>query len=189
MVPGDEMGCIKLDIVFVGDYSGSVGGNEDFVVDAFQAFAKKFQISEADVKIGIVTFDDNAFLVCPLTSDSVIIRHKLNSLRHIAANSSSGTDITTGLSKADEVLYENGRLHVQKIVVLVSDGLQSNYADSTTTEVSNRLKRKGAIVCTVLIENVSARNAIMESIASPGYYVESSYGTLVDELKKLHLCR
>jgi Mg-chelatase subunit ChlD len=184
-IPKTGGGCLKLDIVLVGDYSGSVAGYESFIVDAFQAFASRFEISENDIKLGVITFGESATMICPLTSDKAIVKQRLDILRHAGAMDAS-TDITSGLMAAMSELQGNGRYNTQKMIILVSDGFHNLSGDPEALAAT--IKRTGMIISTVVIADTSANRLLMESIATPGFYVESSYGTLIDELKALDLC-
>jgi len=60
-------GCLKMDIVLVGDLSGSCQGNEKFIGDAFISIIEKLEIGEDNVKVGIVTFNSWVGVHTPLS--------------------------------------------------------------------------------------------------------------------------
>lgn len=184
----DNNGCLRLDILLVGDYSYSCDGKEHFIVDAFKAFANRFKLSEEDFKIGIITFEETATIRCPLTSDPILFNDAIKKLENLKANG-AGTNITLALRAAFDELHSNGRQHTTKIIILVSDGLNNN-GEADPVKVADQIKITGTTICTVLVDKESnATNAtVMKYIATSGWYVESSYGTLIDELKTLDIC-
>lgn len=177
-------GCLKLDIFLVGDYSSSVIGHQRFVVDAFEAFASKFEVSEDAIKIGVMTFDDNAYIQCPLTSDPGLLKLSLAILRQKIPQNT--TNIKAPLEAAGDQLWANGRKNVRKIIILVSDGFHNG--GGGLYEAADNLKKQGIVIATIAIDDGSWNKPVMEYLATPGFYVESSYGTLVDVLKSLDVC-
>jgi len=182
-------GCLQLDIMLVGDYSGSVMGSERFIADAFETFGSRFKISEQDIKVGIIIFSDNPSVLCPLTSDPFVLKNSLIVLRATKADPDGMTHITDAMKEAANQLYSNGRHNVRKLIILVSDGLH-NGEDGSNGLITTCLmiQKTGIIICTVVIEGDYHNQTLMETVANPGFYVASSYGTLVDQLKSLDVC-
>src|SRR6185369_13881362 len=75
--------CLKLDIMLIGDMSGSVQGNEQFVYNALSTFASRFELSEEGVKIGAITFDSSPKLISPLTANKQQLLTNLISIKSV----------------------------------------------------------------------------------------------------------
>lgn len=179
--------CLKLDIVLVGDFSQSVTGHERFVADAFEAFADNLELSEEDCKIGVVMFDDKVIFKAPLTSDKTTLRKALQVVRATSVDQNSTTDFFPPMKAASEELWGNGRLKTRKVIILVSDGLHNGPVG--IEDLGLAIQKTGVLISTVLIKTPEGSNStLMYNLATPGLYVESSYGTLVNQLKKLNLC-
>ena len=183
-------GCLRLDVMLVGDYSGSVAGSEGFVVNSFSAFYNRFELGEEQVKIGVISFNDSPTLVCPLTSDKKLLGGRLATL--VSQKADGGTNITSSLMYASHELQENGRDNVRKIIIIVSDGINGG-DDDALIAISDQVTRLGFIICTIVIKDPESvyqitNSSLMERIATQGFYVESSYGTLINELEKLDVC-
>lgn len=181
--------CLKLDVVLVGDYSGSVEGNEPFVRAAFHAFADRLDLGEDQVRLGIVLFGDQATIDCPLTGDRATLLDRLALLETKAAQY-GGTDLTSGLLTAGAMLTLD-RPDARKLVVLISDGLHNNH-DRDPQALAQLLQLQQVQVAPVLILSnhlvEGAGRPLMVSLASPGLYHEASYETLIGVLKKLDVC-
>jgi len=81
---------------------------------------------------------------------------------------------------------------VRKIIIIVSDGINGG-DDDALIAISDQVTRLGFIICTIVIKDPESvyqitNSSLMERIATQGFYVESSYGTLINELEKLDVC-
>lgn len=72
--------CLDMDIILLGDYSGSITGKQHLIQKAFLEFSQSFEYS-ASVRIGIVLFDENQNEILSLTkSDNTVVKEKINSM-------------------------------------------------------------------------------------------------------------
>lgn len=177
-------GCLQLDIVIVGDLSGSVQGSEKFVSDAFQAFSSKLEVSEEAVKIGVVVFNSVAYMIQPLTSDKTILGKKVGSIASFEASGS--TNMLSAFGMAIDDLVQNGRKGFRKIIIMVSDGAVDN--SDATLLVAQQIKAANISICGVLILDGTVDHEFMKVISSEYCYTEANYGNLIKELEKLDMC-
>lgn len=183
-------GCLELDLILLGDYSSSLRSQEHYFVDACRSFVKKFQLSEESIKIGIVTFNDTAKLISPLSSDTTFITNRINELAEEIGESYTNMEI--GLFLALNELTLNGRPNAQKIIIVLSDGAVNDPGDAesapiTTMAIIQQLRMTGIGICSILIKSGEEQSDFMKAISS-GCYAESNYENLAIELSKLDVC-
>jgi len=183
-------GCLELDLILIGDYSSSLRGQEHYFVGACRTFVKKFQLSEQTIKIGIVTFNDTAKLISPLSSDTSFITSRINELAEEIGE--DWTNMEKGLFVAFNEFTNNGRPNAQKMIIILSDGAVNDPGDKTsapitTMEIIQQLRMTGMGVCSILIKSGEEEPEFMKAISS-GCYAESSYENLAIELAKLDVC-
>lgn len=180
-----ENGCIKLDIILVGDISASVQGYETFVADAFDAFVNKFDLADDGIKIGVVTFETHVKVLSHLTTDKDTLKYAVNRIRREGTGTS--TNLIDALRTCSKEILSNGRYGVRKIVIVVSDGDADNKDE--TLAVANDLKvLVGTNICTVLITSGTPRPDFLKAISSESCYVETNYQNLITEINKLDIC-
>lgn len=183
LVTTPQPDCLKVDIILVGDFSGSVGGYEKFVTDAFTAFIDKFNLSEEGVKIGMVYFDESAYLISPLTNNKDTLRNRFDNSNPIAGGD---TNLKDALMVSFNELTENGRQGYKRIIILISDG---DAQDKEGAEIiARQVKSTGVMICGVLIVSGFSQNEYMKQVSSEFCYVETSYENLIEELRKLDIC-
>ena len=176
-----RQGCLQMDLMLIGDFSASVHGNEQFISDAFKSFAQKLTVSEDGVRIGVIAFNNEAFLISPLNSDPQDLNSRIVSLRSFDATGT--TNLNSALYMATESLTKSR--DIRKMIIIVSDGdVDSN---GQVYAIASQLKAIGIGICTVLIKNASSKEEFMKAISSD-CYVESDYETLGEELQKLSIC-
>lgn len=183
----ERSGCAQLDIVLIGDFSGSVKGREKFIVEAFSTFIDQFELSESTVKIGLIAFDDFAHILSPLTSDKATIQTGFDKMKTNQA--SGGTEMLVGLSAAfTEIIGKNGRSGIQKIIILVSDGDPDDSDKAGEAEMIKQLTSSSYVmVCSIVITQSSCDREFMKEISN-GCYAEADYMSLAFELKNLDIC-
>jgi len=181
----EENGCLQMDIMLLGDFSGSVEGYEPFVADAFKAFAKRFELSEDGVKIGAAIFNSDTLLISPLTSNEKFLHNQLDSLTYYY-QAQSTTDMIGALQLAMHEFEVNGRVGYRKIIILVSDGKPD--VRDTVIQLSQLIKASNIGICGILILANNNDREFMKVISSDYCFVESSYENLITELKRLDVC-
>lgn len=192
--------CLQMDIILLGDFSGSVKGYEPFIAQAFNAFVKHFDVSENGVKIGVIAFGSMAEIICPLTSNEQLLQSKMDSLAFYKSN--GVTNMYLGFIYAKNQFQLHGRAGFKKMIVLVSDG-----EPDLKTEVlifGQKIKADNIGICSVMIvkkmiDDDAPMNYLglpmnqingaqfMQDISSD-CYVESDYQNLIIELRKLDIC-
>lgn len=183
----EKPGCAQLDIILLGDFSGSVQGREKFVVDAFSTFINQFELSEATVKIGMIMFNDNAYITSPLTSNKDELVAGFNKIASTTA--SGGTEMVFGLRTAyGEILSKKGRDNIQKIIILVSDGDPDDHNKEDEIAMIKQMGEGQFVsICSIVITQSGCDRDFMKEISN-GCYSEADYMSLAYELKNLDIC-
>jgi len=172
--------CLQLDIVLIGDISGSVQGFEPFIRKAFLSFSNKFELDEDGVNIGVMVFNDIPYVLCPVTAD----KSKFNiAITNVPAASGS-TNMLRAFYVAMEELLQNGRPGYKKIIIVVSDGMPDDKYEVMVA--AKQMQAVGIDVYGLLITNAMYDESFMESISVQ--YFASKYEDLADKIKKLDIC-
>lgn len=182
--PKEPSSCLEMDIILIGDYSGSVIGHEKFIADAFSSFVSQFELSEETMKIGLITFNSKAKLISPITSSKSTLETHINELYTIPAMST--TNMSDALYMALNEFNSSGRPGFRKLIILVSDGAPDT--PTQTKQIADQLKLSNVSICGVLIQNGEANDDYMKNISSNFCYVQSNFANLTNELKKLDIC-
>jgi Mg-chelatase subunit ChlD len=129
LISGGSVSRRPVDVTFVIDESGSMGGDtggDDPEVKALAArdAARNFagQINESKDRVGFVGFDPNSrYLLTPegryLTNDSDVANTTVGT-----TEANGGTAMDRGLDKANALHDLRSRSGAQKVVILLSDG-------------------------------------------------------------------
>lgn len=180
----ETVDCLEMDILLVGDFSGSIRGREGFITEAFDIFVNRFELSEQGIKIGVMAFESDAHLICPLTSDRELLTSRLNQLKGKGGN--GGTNTSDALVMATNELIGNGRQGYRKMIVLVSDGIASS--PDRAIMLAKQIKYSNINICGVLIDGASNSTDFMKEVSSDFCYFESDFNNLINTLKKLNIC-
>ncbi len=109
-----------MDIIIALDFSGSELDYVDEIRTALEALTAPFELSETNMKIGIITFNRGAQVVLPLTGDTqkmIDAVQALNIARMVYA-----TDIHSAVDLANKEFQRRSKPGVSKYFVLISDG-------------------------------------------------------------------
>ncbi len=175
--------CSNLDVILLGDFSSSVQGNEQFVLDAIVEFAEELTPHVNDVRLGVIMFADDATVVC--RPDNDYWRNLPNVMEYNSINATGSTNIELALQTAtNELLREQNNR--RKVIVLISDGDVTVGTQEQTIATAKQIQNIGIGICGVLIKNNSSRPEFMKEVSQ--VYVETDYTNLALELKKLNLC-
>jgi tight adherence protein B len=116
------------------DTSGSMAGTP---IQAANAAAQRLlQAVGANGKVALVTFNDHAALVQPLTSDASVVRSALGSL-----TLGSGTSLYDGIAGAVRAAGDDPG--ARRVVVVLSDGADTNSA--TSLEAARALAERAGV--------------------------------------------
>ncbi|KAL3861910.1 hypothetical protein ACJMK2_007923 [Sinanodonta woodiana] len=157
-----------VDVVFVLDSSGSMQttgfqSERDFV----KQFTDLVQIGEKEFHIGVVQFDTQGFIEFNLTAyfDKTSIKNAVSNIVY----RNGGTTISSGLSKASDVLKQTSRSSAVMYVVLLTDG--DLYSDKDATfSVADQLKLNPALRIFVIGIGMAVPTEDMKQIASSASY-------------------
>ncbi len=175
--------CLELDIMLVGDYSGSIKGNEQFIAEAFTSFSSQFKLSETGINIGVVTFGSDAYLVSPLTSSQETLDSGLDIMSRMVCDGS--TNMISALQLAS-IQLSKGRPNVQDVIIIVSDGYPDHATETIT--IAEQIKQlQHVMICTILVNGTSIDEKMLQDLSS-NCYVRSDYLQLSNEIKELDLC-
>lgn len=118
---GNNTPCYKADVLFVIDYSGSMGNTIPLYEPWLRATAGELPLSQ-NLKAGLLFFSDNVCsTICPLTDDAMLLDEKILEARKCT---SCGTYLEEALKKSKAMFDESERERKEKvprIVVLVTD--------------------------------------------------------------------
>lgn len=190
--------CLKADIIFLLDWSGSEDSNRVYIPMAADDFLKSLNIGESAVKVGVISFNTSpiADKCMPLSGNREAISDKLYSL--ILTWPHGGTDMTTSMRMAHNYFEASEQARgepVMRLLMLISDGNEEIFSRSETQMLCNRMKLGGALVWCIATPNAfkgneAAREHLMNlsSGAGMGFYVEQYYAHIRDELLRLELC-
>jgi len=187
-------GCLRptrpLDAVLVLDTSSSMaepapgGGTKlDAARAAAEAFAGLLDLGAggggAD-RVGIVSFNGSAARVLALSGDRARVAPALAGL-----STGAGTRIDLGLAEAAGTLAEGGRADAQAVVILLTDGLQteSEAPNAAVVARAEGLKAGGALVYTIGLGGTIDRELLRAVATSADRYYESP---TTDELAAIY---
>lgn len=180
LTPPIENPCLQIDILIVGDFSGSIDGYEGYMKKSFITLLNKLELSEETVKLGLVTFASESYLDASLSTDKKSLQVAIDNIYH----SSGSTNMTSGLQLAINELVNNGRPGFRKIIILVSDGQPDD--KYSVKQITDQLKSFDIKIYGMLITSIGYDEAFMKSISS--VYLKSDYESLSEEIKKLDIC-
>ena len=135
----------KLDAGFILDSSGSLRANYGKEKDFIKSLASALGLSADGARAGVVTFSNNAVLSIRLKDhiDISAFNNAVDSIPFIG----SGTRIDVGLRLAERQLFtiaNGGRLGVPKILILLTDGSQTQASGAEDpSSVANEIRNKG----------------------------------------------
>ena len=140
-------GIRQLDMVFVLDSSKSLMKTDprNFLARGTVGLIQNLS-PKSDIQVGVVSFDDNADLLQPMTTDRF-----------------GGTDIADGISAALEELAANARPNSTRVIMLFTDGRSSERKAQRATEAA---RAQGVVVHTMQLGEDEKGEAILRNIAN-----------------------
>ena len=182
----ESHGCLEMDIILLGDLSGSIDGSEQFVADALEAFVSRFDLGENTLRIGAATFSWNIYEISQLTHDKKKLLTGIDYLR--THRMGATTRMSNAIDYASEQFSKYGRPGVKKMVIIISDGA-ANQPKNTVLAIKNLVEKHRAFICGVYVWTPSGGDEdFMFSISNEACFVSSSYEILVEELERLDIC-
>jgi len=171
--------CRELDIMLLGDMSGSVENHESFLADAFYQFSNQ---DFNDIKMGVILFGSQATILQPLTQDRPELFRQLVTIR--STKSEGSTNLKEAFYQSIVEFSHNGRPGVKKMIILVSDGVPDDSIGAALE--ADQLKLNGIDLYTVIIDSSVANRDYMRNISTQ--YFDVKYEDLTERLKKINLC-
>lgn len=189
--------CLKADILFLLDWSGSEDSNQVYIPTAVLDFTKELNLGPSSAKIGVIPFNDYLLTkyCIPLTTDKDIINGVMLSLMTVSPN--GGTRFIHAFNMAQsffEKSHQERQEEVLKIIIFISDGDEEFDTRSPTLNVVDLLKEQGVFVWTILTPNLNvssvsdSKNHMKQIATDETYYIEEYYYNLKEELLKLDIC-
>jgi len=160
----------ERDIVLVLDVSGSMSGTP---LDETKKAAVNFieTILKEDASIGIVTYDDEAYMSSDFSTDNATLQKIVYNLYD-----QGGTNIENALREASQMLKDSNAK--KKIILLMSDGEPNEgKMGSDLVAYADTIKDEDILIYTIgFFENLgyskASAQALMEGIASEGCHYE-----------------
>lgn len=173
--------CLEMDMIILVDISGSLAGYELYIHSAMNSLIDGIELQEDGIKLGVVVFSTTSHVNSPLSINKDFI---MSNIRTIGSDQGS-TNMTEGLYVSLNELMNNGRNGVKKLIVVISDGaVDSRYG---TRLAAQQIKMANISICSILILGHTVDKELMKDISN-GFYIESRYETLAEEIKKLDIC-
>lgn len=176
--------CTKFDLIILCDYSGSIKGHENTIATAVNVFSKGLYVGEEDIKLGIVVFSGGSDIFCPLTTDTVKLNKRLETLYSL--ESMTNTDLTSGLLSCYDEFKIRGREDVPRAIIIISDGMPDRQEESLL--FANQLKLMDIKIFSLLIDASLTDESYMEKLSSPNAYFNTNYQILLKTLQNINFC-
>lgn len=192
--------CLKADIIFILDWSGSEDSNQVYIPSAAMAFMNDLSLGPSSVKIGIIPFNTEPIASRCLypSTDKFIVQEVLISLMGTAP--SGGTSFTQAFLLAEDYFDRSEKERGEpalRIVIFISDGDENHVFDRSTSVIAaDMLKANGASIWCIATPTSDgtrplSERAHMQSICSQptvAFYIEENYYGLKEELSRLNVC-
>jgi len=170
----------QVDLTLVIDNSGSVGAQRPDVIDFARQVVRQFQMGSTAAQIAYVEFDDTVVTHVALTPSLSTILTALDNAPAIGGQ----TYLSGGIVQGQAVLTGTGaRSGVPKVIVLISDGVQTvGGDDNTAIAAATAAKNAGIKLIAVGFGDVSlvTLNALASSPSSDFMRFKSSAKELVN---------
>jgi len=169
-------GVRYLDMIFVMDTSRSLRGTDPQDFRSVGAIGLVESLSpRSDIKIGVVSFDKDGYLVQPMTSDRDRVADALRRLPR-----SGGTDLSDGIRTAVAELDANGRPDSSRLIMLFTDG-KSNRSKAHAATLD--ALRHGITIQTMLLGSDKKGAEILGEVAwgTGGSFVQVTDPALLPE--------
>lgn len=109
-----------MNLIIALDFSGSERAYLGEIHTALEALTGTFELSETNLKIGIITFNRGARAVLPLTGETSQLEAAVEALR--IPRTVYATDIHAAIELANREFRDHSATSIPKYFVLISDG-------------------------------------------------------------------
>jgi len=157
--------AVEIDVVMVLDNSGSVGAQRPDVLNFARAVVGFFTMGSSEAQIGYVEFEETAYKLSDLTPDLSTISSAINGAPAVG----SGTFISGGLALGQTTIEgTNARSGVKKVIILMTDGVQTVGGDDRTAiAAATTVKDAGIEVIGVMFGGASESTMSQMVIVAP----------------------
>lgn len=189
--------CLKADVIFMLDWSGSEDSNRVYIPIAAYDFVNTLQLGPSSVKIGIIPFNESpmcGYCLPPSTSKDTITS-LLFSL--MSTEPDGGTSFPSSFELADFYFDRSEALRgepVMRILIFISDGDEDFLSRSSTLIMTSIMRAKKTHIWCISTPNAFGseddreRRHLQMISSGPGYFLEEYYMDLREELLRLNLC-
>lgn len=148
---------LPVDLYFLIDISGSMAGER---IASFRQAVLDFMIwlNWSNSRVGLVSFNQTAAHVVPLTIEEAGLRKALADLRPFGSSR-----IDRGLTAVGTAFASQARPGIRQVVVLVSDGRSGR---NESTAAADQLKAAGITVFTVATDGAAPELRLMADLAT-----------------------
>jgi Mg-chelatase subunit ChlD len=151
-------GMKQLDLFLILDASNSLWRTDpkDHRVQAAEALIRALPAS-SDMRVGVIAFDTDAFMIAPLSEDREVVLEELPGLRR-----DGGTNLHDGIRMALESFAEAGRPEAAHIALLFTDGKSDKKKAILAAEEA---RSRGAVIHSVLLLDRDKSENLLRTIA------------------------
>jgi len=179
--------CLEADIIFIIDWSGSVGSQFNFLNKTFNDFCVEQNMSLDGVKVGFVCFGADVVSKCPLTDDLEKILVAMPKF----VPSSNVTNVFTSFVTAEEFFKQSSferNKEVRKFIILISDG--DIFDIDLALQIAYRLRDSGVEIFSIAVSGTSGiqNNSLINLAGGLDNYVGTEYEYLFEAIKRLGIC-
>ncbi len=175
--------CADADIVFLGDWSGSIEGFESSLEDGLKTLISILPPKDSVIRYGVVSFSSLAWVDATLTSDSAQLQSVLDIWGSRVAF--GGTNILDGLNVANYV-FEHSPRDTKKIIVLVTDGDVDSDSEKRVIALASKIRESGITILTIDVGNSFTDVKLIEGISD--VYFHSDILLLSETLRQFFNC-
>ncbi len=181
-----KAGCAKIDIILIADMSGSINGQQQYVHDALYQFADRFELEENGIRMSLIKFNDDATVLYPLGNDKAELMQAIETIKTTYPEGT--TKMTTAfIATMNEFIKRGGRDDPLRVVILISDGAPTD--DEQSKQMAKDLRETfNSLIFGILVSSYEQDEQFMREVSSLNCYLETGYGSLANELKKLDIC-
>lgn len=176
--------CLNADIMILIDWSGSEQGNETKLVTAAGLFVSEMDISEQQIRAGVMTFSYDPIGIVDLTSNKDYLLNGIGNL--LLDNADGGTEIDNALKESGQIL--NNKRYVRKIIIIISDG----DIDDIDEGIETARLLKNTLPLTIFAVQIGGTekgyNNLIDLTGSKSNVEKTLPSQLLEALKRLSLC-
>ncbi len=190
--------CLKADIIFLLDWSGSEDSNRVYIPTAAYDFVNTLQLGPSSVKVGVIPFNSDPLMdYCLHPTDD---KETLNSLffTMLTLQPSGSTSFPSSFELADKYFEQSEaerKEPAMRILIFISDGDEYDDSRDFTLMHSMLMKQKGTLIWCISTPNAfrveDDERRHMQLICSQPYqsfFIEEYYAGLREELLRLNVC-